>query len=74
MPLGVQVLDGLELVGRQQVAMGLVDADLGGNGLSGVRIVAGKHDSLDTQLMQFGNCLAAAVLDGVSYREQGQRA
>ncbi|MNP58159.1 hypothetical protein D3C76_1530520 [compost metagenome] len=54
--------------------MGLVDTDLRGNGLSGVRIVAGEHDSLDTQLMQFGNRLAAAVLDGIGHREQGQRA
>jgi len=74
MALGIQGLDGLQLVGRQQVAFGTIDADLGGDGLSGMGIVAGEHDRLDTQFMQLGNRLAAALLERVGHSEQSQRA
>ncbi|MNE11254.1 hypothetical protein D3C80_1040040 [compost metagenome] len=72
MALCVQRLNGFQLVGRQQVALGAVDPHHGGNGLRSMRIVTGQHDSLDTQLMQFGDRLTAAVLDRVGHGEQCQ--
>jgi len=72
--LGVKLLDGRQLVCRQQVAFGAVDADLSSDGLGGMRIVAGEHDGLDTQRVQFGDGLPAAVLDRVRHGEQRQRA
>ncbi|MCY1397811.1 hypothetical protein D9M71_128300 [compost metagenome] len=74
MAFAVQRFDGLQLIGRQQVALGLVDADLGGDGLGRVRVVAGQHQRLDAQFMQLLDGLAAALLDGVRYREQCHRA
>ncbi len=74
MALSVQGFDALELVGRQQVAFGTVDTHHGGDGLGGMRIVTGQHDSLDAQLVQLGDGLATAFLDRVGHREQRQRA
>ncbi|MNG39194.1 hypothetical protein D3C84_1271680 [compost metagenome] len=51
MPLGIQRFDRLQLVAGQQIALGLVDADLGGNRLGGVDVVAGEHQGLDAQVM-----------------------
>ncbi|MNM86506.1 hypothetical protein D3C81_986600 [compost metagenome] len=74
MPLGVELLDRAQLVGREQVAFGAVDTDLGSDGLGGMGIVAGKHDSLDAQRVQLGDGFTAAVLDRVGDGEQRQRA
>jgi hypothetical protein len=38
-----------QLVFGQQIALGVVDADLLGNGGGGVRVVAGQHQGLDAQ-------------------------
>ena len=45
-----------------------------GDGLRGLRVVAGQHHGADTQRMQFGDRVAAARLDGVGHREQRQHA
>ncbi|MNE76914.1 hypothetical protein D3C80_1731840 [compost metagenome] len=74
MALCVQGFDGFQFVGRQQVALRAVDTHHGGDGLRGMRIVTGQHDSLDAQLMQLGNGLAAAVLDRIGHCKKGQRA
>ncbi|MCY1412342.1 hypothetical protein D9M71_277450 [compost metagenome] len=54
--------------------MGLINADLGGNSLGGVRVVASQHQSLDTQFMQLFDGFNAALFDGVRYGKQRHRA
>jgi len=74
MTLGIERFDRLELVLWQQVALGFVDTDLGGNGVGGVRVVAGEHQGFDAQLMQLADRFAAGLLDRVCHGEKRQRA
>ncbi|MNP59807.1 hypothetical protein D3C76_1548330 [compost metagenome] len=51
MALSIQCFDGLQFIRGQQIPLCLVDANLRGNRLGGVEIVAGQHQGLDAQVM-----------------------
>ncbi|MNN75313.1 hypothetical protein D3C81_1916070 [compost metagenome] len=74
MPLGIKSLDGLQFVAWQQVPLGLVDADLRGNGLRGVDVIAGEHQGFDTQVMQLQDGFTAGHFYRIGDGEQRQGA
>ena len=57
---------------RQLVAISAVYADLGGDGGSGVRVVAAEHHGIDAQLVQLGDGFAAAFFHRVGHGKQRQ--
>ena len=59
------VADQLQLGLRRRLGQEIVDADFGGDGGGGQRIVAGDHHRADAHLAQCGEALADAALDDV---------
>ncbi|MNF88119.1 hypothetical protein D3C84_706050 [compost metagenome] len=72
--LCIKGFDGLQLVARQQITPGFIDAHLRGNRLGGVDVIASEHQGLDAQIMQLLDRFAAGLLDRVGHGKQRQRA
>ncbi len=67
----LQALHGLDLAAGQHFGHHFVDAQLAGNGLGGVAVVAGDHGHLQPQLVQRGNGCGGAGLDRVGHGQHG---
>jgi len=74
MTLCIKRFDGLQLVGWQQVAFGLIDTHLRGDRLRGVHVVASEHQGFNAQCMQLTDRFAAGFLDRIGHGKQRQRA
>jgi hypothetical protein len=66
-------VDGGELVLGQQVAAGVVDADLVGDGARRRPVVAGEHHRDHAERMEVADRLGAVAAHGVGHAEHAQR-
>ena len=62
---GLQAPDDVGLVGRHDLGDHLVDADLGGDGARGRRVVAGEQHGAQAERLELGDRLGRGRLDGV---------
>ena len=72
-PCRLQLADFRCLLGGQHLGEHVLDADLGGDGVRGGRVVAGEHPDVDAECLQLGDRLGGFGFDGVGDRQHRGR-